>query len=523
MTTRRSECTWPLRRSYHRSGLARAWEETLGLDRAARTATERAADPGVAGTALRPPVSTPALSPARVAGWVWLLCSSLFAGAAIQDWLRVRRWLRAGRLLDDEAGRAIIARARSAVGLRRAPRVLVVPDLDTPVVTGLFRPAVLLPALDLTRWGPAELEMALAHEMAHVARGDLWLGLVPAIARRVFFFHPAAWIAEREFAIAREAACDATVLGRVGADAVAYGRLLLRLTTRRLVQTAIPMSPHSMLRRRLEMIDTMVRRVPIGRAGWILVAVAALAIVPVRLVAKEPKPVVDQRCLDIGSGKDNAYVVTDGRTHSTCGDIDDISVAAEHRVKGQDVIWFRVDGKNWVVRDPAVVAEAQRLFAGVSAVGEQQAKIGAKQAQIGLEQSVIGSEQGEIGVAQSIVAQQQAAIALQQASEALRRAKTNDEDDAKDAAAEAREQAELERARAEIKVKIDETQIGVDVQDRMTELGARMELLGQLQAALGERQRVLGEKIQREIAEAQTALSQLLERAIREGTAVRAD
>jgi len=75
--------------------------------------------------------------------------------------------------------------------------------------------------------------MALAHEMAHVARGDLWLGLVPSLARRVFFFHPAAWIAEREYAIAREAACDDAVLGHRGADAFAYGRLLLRLATPR--------------------------------------------------------------------------------------------------------------------------------------------------------------------------------------------------------------------------------------------------------------------------------------------------
>jgi hypothetical protein len=39
---------------------------------------------------------------------------------------------------------------------------------------------------------PNESSMALAHELAHLRRGDLWLGWLPAIAQRLFFFHPLA-------------------------------------------------------------------------------------------------------------------------------------------------------------------------------------------------------------------------------------------------------------------------------------------------------------------------------------------
>jgi len=460
----------------------------------------------------------PAVSATRAAAWAWLIGATLLTLAAVPDWIRVRRWLKAGRVLDDEAAKLAAARAQCAVGLRRTPRLLAVSGLDTPLVTGLFRPTVLLPAESLQHLAPAELEMTLAHELAHVARGDLWLGLVPALARRLFFFHPVAWIAEREYAIAREAACDEAVLARDDADAFAYGRLLLSLTVRRPLAATIPMSPHSMLKRRLDMIDRMMRRVPIGRAGWALVAVAALAVLPVRLVAKES---AEPKCLDLGSGKDNAYVVTDGRSHTMCGDMDDTRLADEQRKKGEDVVWFRVDGQDWVVRDARVVAQARGCFHGVSEIGERQAAIGERQAQIGEQQARIGAEQGQIGLEQATRAARQAEVALRQAHEELSNAQREQVEEDAAAAVDHAKQADLERRRAERQIEMDHARSSEDASQRMAELGARMEALGRGQSELGEMQRVFGEKMSREIAEAQRALSELLDRAMRDGTAQR--
>lgn len=456
----------------------------------------------------------------RAAGWAWLAIGSLLSLAAIPDWVRVRRWVKSGRAVDDDAGRLVIARARRAVGLRRTPRVLAVRGLEGPVVTGFFRPTVLLPAEDLERLGPAELEMALAHELAHIARGDLWFGLVPALARRIFFFHPVAWIAEREYAIAREAACDEAVLGRHDADPFVYGRLLFQLTTRRPLRSAIPMSPHSMLRRRLEMIEAMLRRVPIGRAGWALVAVAALSIVPVRLVAKESD---DSRCLDIGSGKSSAYVITDGKSHTMCGDMGDVRFSDAQRKKGEDLVWFEVDGQDWVVRDPAVVAQARQLFAKVGALGEQQGTLGERQGVLGEEQGRLGEEMGKLGSRQAELAQWRVDVALERADDALRRA-------AKAKAAAGDDDAEVRRQLAETEKKLAERADAVDPPDaegpddigkQMEELGARMEALGRQQETLGEQQRVLGDQMTGEAAEAQRGLAKLLEEAMRSGKAMR--
>lgn len=455
-----------------------------------------------------------------VAASIWLTLAIALALMAIPSWLSVRRLVGRGRPLDDDASNLAIARACASAGLRRAPRVLSVAGLDAPMVAGLLRPAVLLPADGLSRLAPGELEMTLAHEMAHVARGDLWLGLVPAIARRLFFFHPAAWIAEREHAIAREAACDEIVLGRPGADAFVYGRLLLRAATRRAAATAIPMSPHSMLRRRLEMIESTLRRAPIGRAGWAVVALAALAFVPVRLLARDSD---EPRCLDIGSSKDNAYVVTEGRSHSSCGDVDDIRMADRERQGGRDVVWFRLGDQDWVVRDPAVVAEAQRLFQRVGEIGAQQSEVGAKQSRIGEEQSKIGGEQGEIGQRQAKAALEQAEVELRRAEQDLVRDQT---ERAADRVAQERlekELAEKELEAARAKSANEDVRSAKELDARMKALSDRMEALGRQQEVFGEQQRALGDRMQREIAEAQRALSELLERAMREGKALKVD
>ena len=77
---------------------------------------------------------------------------------------------------------------------------------------GPREPVVLIPRSGLERLTPAEVSMTLCHELVHLRRNDLWLGWVPALAHRIFFFHPLAALAAREYAIAREAACDAEVL-----------------------------------------------------------------------------------------------------------------------------------------------------------------------------------------------------------------------------------------------------------------------------------------------------------------------
>ena len=182
------------------------------------------------------------------------------------------------------------------LGLRSAPPVRLSDDIDAPQVAGLWRPTLLLPSALAVTMTADERAMTLCHELAHVRRRDLTLAWVPALAERLLFFHPAARIVSREYALAREAACDAEVLQHLGAAPRDYGRLLLRLgvTRRPAALAAAQTSPSAeLLRRRLAMLNRYTPPRP-PRGAWILGVLLVVLALPLSLVAQrerdEPPP-----------------------------------------------------------------------------------------------------------------------------------------------------------------------------------------------------------------------------------------
>ena len=217
------------------------------------------------------------------AAWLALLLAQL--PALMLQHRRARRLRRDATPLRDDTLQAQCAHQARALGLRQAPRLLASPAIASPQVAGCWRPVVLWPSRHALT--PAEAALALAHELAHVKRGDLALGWVPALAQRLFCFHPALRWAAHEYALHREAACDAQVLQRHGAVPQDYGRLLLRLGVAHPLHAGLAGASPTFrnLRRRLTMLqqtsDTMSRA-----RGALLVALVALAgVLPYRVVA----------------------------------------------------------------------------------------------------------------------------------------------------------------------------------------------------------------------------------------------
>src|SRR5205085_1613154 len=108
---------------------------------------------------------------------------------------------------------------------------------------------------------------------------------------RLLFFHPAARIVAREYALAREAACDAEVLQHLGAAPRDYGRLLLRLGVARRPSAlaAAQASPSAeLLRRRLAMLNRYTPpRTP--RGAWMLGVLLVTLSLPLSLVAQRER------------------------------------------------------------------------------------------------------------------------------------------------------------------------------------------------------------------------------------------
>ncbi|WP_218185535.1 M56 family metallopeptidase, partial [Stenotrophomonas pictorum] len=181
---------------------------------------------------------------------------------------------------------AALQLAAAAHGLRRAPRLMLSTAIDSPQLIGPWHPVLLLPARGLQRMDDDQLDMALTHELVHLQRRDLWLGLVPALAQHLFFFHPLVHLAAREYGIAREAAVDAAVVAGNRHCRHHYGRLLLQLGVAPRPGAGLASASPSFLslKRRLLMLqDTP--SFPRAGAVLILAVVALVGVAPLRLVA----------------------------------------------------------------------------------------------------------------------------------------------------------------------------------------------------------------------------------------------
>ena len=108
---------------------------------------------------------------------------------------------------------------KRTVSVRRSDAVTV------PMVWGLFRPVILLPA-DADEWQPERRRAVLLHELAHIQRQDWLMQTIAQITCAVYWFNPLVWFAVRRLRTEAERACDDHVLN-AGYQSTDYAQHLL--------------------------------------------------------------------------------------------------------------------------------------------------------------------------------------------------------------------------------------------------------------------------------------------------------
>jgi WD40 repeat protein/beta-lactamase regulating signal transducer with metallopeptidase domain len=144
-----------------------------------------------------------------VAVFAWLTGSLAWLGLAYVRTRRFARFLRFSHPAPAEFAREVAAVARR-MGLR-GPRVRIVPGRVSPLVWNLGRPTLFFPGALIDRLCPGKRAALVAHELAHLRRGDhlvRWLELFVVAA---YWWCPLAWFARRELRRAEEECCDAWV------------------------------------------------------------------------------------------------------------------------------------------------------------------------------------------------------------------------------------------------------------------------------------------------------------------------
>ena len=97
--------------------------------------------------------------------------------------------------------------------------------VTVPMVWGLFRPVILLPA-DVDEWEPERQRAVLLHELAHIQRQDWLMQTMAQITCAVYWFNPLLWFAARRMRTEIEGACDDHVLN-AGYQSTDYAQHLL--------------------------------------------------------------------------------------------------------------------------------------------------------------------------------------------------------------------------------------------------------------------------------------------------------
>jgi beta-lactamase regulating signal transducer with metallopeptidase domain len=181
---------------------------------------------------------------------MWIVGVTLLSIRLIVGWVGAHRL--AARYTQPAEARWELAMARiaDALHLDRTIRLLESTAVEVPTVIGWLRPVVLLPVASLSGLAIEQIEMILAHELAHIRRHDFIVNLMQSAIETLFFYQPAVWWISRRIRIEREHCCDDLAVA-VSGDPIRYARALTRFEELRIdaAQTVLAASGGSLLTR----------------------------------------------------------------------------------------------------------------------------------------------------------------------------------------------------------------------------------------------------------------------------------
>ncbi len=144
--------------------------------------------------------------------WLPLLWSCGMVFAALFFYRMQRRYLRALGVISPVGDGIFVSQAADAC----------------PAVVGAWKPRIVLPADFEARYPSREGEMVLAHERAHLRRGDTTVNLAVVALRCAYWFNPLLHWAASRFRQDQEMACDAVVLGQFPDRRRTYAEAMLK-------------------------------------------------------------------------------------------------------------------------------------------------------------------------------------------------------------------------------------------------------------------------------------------------------
>ncbi len=241
---------------------------------------------------------------------IWLpLLMVVWLGGSLIWWIVAAVRLRKFQRLLNQARSAPVEvreqtqRLAALLGLRRCPPVVFVSAPLSPMLWALgFSPRLLVPAELWQRLQTEQQETLLAHELAHLRRGDHWVRRLEFVVLGLYWWHPVVWWARRRLQEAEEECCDALVVSILPDAASAYASALVEtvafLSQARAASNigASGAGQVPLLKRRLTMIlKTNSSSKPSRVAFWAVLGLGALLLPLAPKAARTETPQESQR------------------------------------------------------------------------------------------------------------------------------------------------------------------------------------------------------------------------------------
>ena len=195
--------------------------EAAALDIVATPIVWSGAVEPVEGVALSGSILWP--SGGHLALWAWAAGALLILGRFAAGVWTLQRWTRRGRTVTAPAWTGPLARLAPV----RRPRLVASSAIGGPLSWGVPPGVVLIGEAQLSR--PDTARAVLAHELAHLQRGDWVFLILSRLALGLFWFNPLVWLVHAALSARSEEAADAVALGEV--DRAAYARALVDLAS----------------------------------------------------------------------------------------------------------------------------------------------------------------------------------------------------------------------------------------------------------------------------------------------------
>ena len=228
---------------------------------------------------------------------LWVLGVVALSARLAHGWIMARRLRTQGTRAISVALQEVVDRLAGRMRVSRPVQLVESLLVEVPAVIGWLRPLILMPASALTGLTPQQLEVLLAHELAHVRRYDYLVNVVQCAIETLLFYHPAVWWVSHRVRDEREHCCDDLAVQLCG-DRHLYATALVDMERLRPAppRLALAATGGSLLHRVRRLISPTGARTELfprwaaGVAGVLAVTVALLATGSDRLSGETTTP-----------------------------------------------------------------------------------------------------------------------------------------------------------------------------------------------------------------------------------------